>query len=443
MFDLFVSPNHVRLNDPQVVPSTLMATARAIGLTDSERPTAHKIGLAARGLFAACIDIRANAIARAINGGPSRSGFTVKRLTAQAEYEDVELTHPWVRLLLRPNTNRPALEVWRWASEARDYAGSADFVVEDNARGTPIALHEIFPEFGHISPVPNAGGGDQGYVFFRADGRRVELEARDVVRLRHTDPRSPYRSMSLLQKAAYQLDKGLYADIYERDTLREGRFPPVVLTSDQEVSKAQAGRYGKQFKDAYMRTGTHTVKGIPVLGKGLKAQPTLINPNDLALIESGRLNDKRLFWTTGVPQGMVDHEANRANTDGQRRTFAEYTVQPSVDLIAAQMSYGFSRSFGEPVGLPASSGASGASGASGLVIHAPNVVPVDPMQQARIDEIQIRSGTLKPNEVRRREGRDDVEGGDQAFVSAALRPLAAGDAGGSISQGGGDERSFT
>ena len=436
MFDLFVKPNHVRLAAPETTPTTMMRFARNIGLTDSARPSSYQIGQAMRGLFAACIDIRTNAIARAIVGAASRKGFTVKRLTAQGEYEDVELTHPWVRLLLRPNTNRPALEVWRWASEARDYAGSADFVVEDDARGTPIALHEIFPEFGQVYPVPSADGGVAGYVFYRADGETIDMEARDVVRLRHSDPRIPYRSMSLLQKAAYQLDKGLYADIYERDTLREGRFPPVVLTSDQEVSKEQAGRYGKQFKDAYMRTGSHTVKGVPVLGKGLKAQPTLINPNDLALIESGRLNDKRLFWTTGVPQGMVDHEANRANTDGQRRTFAEYTVQPSVDLMAAQMSYGFSRSFGEPVGLPASAAA---SGASGLVIHAPNVVPVDPMQQARIDEVQIRSGTLKPNEVRRREGRDDVDGGDQAFVSAALRPLAgAGPAGGE-----GGARSFT
>ena len=239
MFDLFVSPNHVRLSAPQTAPVALMRPAASIGLTDSDRPSAHKIGLAARGLFSACIDIRANAIARAIAGGPGRKGFSVKRLAAQGEYEDVELSHPWVRLLLRPSANRPALEVWRWASEARDYAGSADFVVEDDARGVPVALHEIFPEFGVLSPVPSASGGESGYVFFRADGRAIELEARDVVRLRHSDPRSPYRSMSLLQKAAYQLDKQLYADIYERDTLREGRFPPVVLTSDQDLTKAQ------------------------------------------------------------------------------------------------------------------------------------------------------------------------------------------------------------
>lgn len=400
-----------RAANAAVFDSAQYVMSRSFGLTDSTMPTIRQVRLANQGLFSTCIRLRADALSRAIVGGHGSPGFTVQRVTSQGEYEDVELTHPWVQLLRRPNPNRPALEVWRWASLCRDLRGSADFIVQDDRRGVPIALYEIFPEFGELKPVPNATGGVDGFVFIRADGKRIELEARDVVRLRHPDPITPYENMSLLEKGAFELDKTLYSDIYERDTLKEGRFPPVVLSSDQPVSPQQAQQYGKQFLETYMRTGQHTVKGVPVMGAGLKPVPTAMKADDIALIESRRLTDTHIFWITGVSQGLLSDQANRANAEAAQRFFAEYTIQPAADSFAAQLTFGFSRAFREVT--PGS-----------LVIMAPNVVPVDPEQRARIDEIRLRNGTLTVNEVRRRDGQDEVEGGDVALTNSLLVPLA-------------------
>ena len=391
------------------------ATNRSVtgwGLTDAEATPPRRARQANVGLFSELLRIRAQNVARAVVGvrGP---GFAVQRLQGQNEWADVEAAHPWVRLLARPNAERHPLQVWTWASLCRDLTGRAAFVVEDDARGVPVGLWEIFPEFGELYPVPSARGGLDGWVFLRADGERVELAARDVVVWEHADPTSPYRTASLLQRAAFNLDKGLYADVYERDQLRDARRPPVYLSSDQDLTPTQATEYGTRFKQTYLRAG-RDVKGVPVFGKGMGMHPFALNAVDLALIESLSANDERLFWLAGVPQGLYDKTANRANTYGARRIFSELTLQPMADGLAGSLTIGFERAFRlRDVGTEGT-----------IEVRSPDLSPADPMEEARVDEIELRSGTATVNEVRARMGRPNVDGGDVPLVSGALRPLS-------------------
>lgn len=388
-------------------PRTLSGVAASIGLTDSQKPSTRRVEQSLVGLFMRLVELRATARASALLGGRMGAGFQVERIIRQGEYEPVEGEHPWATLLHDPSPHVPALELWTWAFMAEDLYGEAAFVIEDDARGVPTALHPIYPEFGTIEPVPSAIGGVGGFVYWRADGERILLEARDVVRIRTPHPSTPYRTMTLLGRAAYLLDKGLYADIYERDMLKDGRMPPSYVSSDQDLSTTQIDRYQAGLKK-YMGTGAGKVKNVPVFGSGMKLMPTPFKAEDVALIESGILNDKRLFWSSGVPQGMVDHEANRANTDGQRRVFSEQTVQPLSDRAASQLTFGFARAFGSNRGV--------------LRIISPSVVPIDRELQTRIDEGRIRSGT-PINRIMAERGEETVEGGDVPLISGNLRTL--------------------
>ena len=396
-----------RAQNVATTPRTLSGVAASIGLTDSTKPTTRRVEQSLVGLFMRLVELRATARASALLGGRMGAGFQVERVVRQGEYEPVEGEHPWAMLLHDPSAHVPALELWTWAFMAEDLYGEAAFIIEDDARGVPTALHPIYPEFGTLEPIPSATGGVGGFVYWRADGERFTHEARDVVRIRTPHPSTPYRTMTLLGRAAYLLDKGLYADIYERDMLKDGRMPPSYVSSDQDLTGTQIARYQAGLKK-YMGTGSGKVKNVPVFGSGMKLMPTPFKAEDVALIESGILNDKRLFWSSGVPQGMVDHEANRANTDGQRRVFSEQTVQPLSDRAASQLTFGFARAFDSRRGV--------------LRIISPNVVPVDRELQTRIDEGRIRSGT-PINRIMAERGEDTVEGGDVALVSGNLRTL--------------------
>lgn len=376
---------------------------RSMGITDASRPTPEQITQFHQGLFSALVKLRSNSI------GSALTDASVIRNVGQMEFEPVEFSHPWVQLLRRPNSYRPASEIWKWAAMVRDYQGSADFLVETNRAGMPIALHEIFPEFGKLNPISDGRGGSAGYIFERADGRKIQLRSEDVIRLRHPDPVTPYGSASLLERAAYQLDKQLYADVYERDQMKEGRFPPVSLVTDQTITKDQADRYGKQFKDSYMRTGS--VKGVPILGNGMTPHVTGLSANDLALIDSQKLTIQQLFFITGVPQGMLDATANRANAEASRYVFAQLTVAPEAESMAAQLTLGLERAYRADAGV--------------LSVQVPDVVPVDELERAQIDEIKMRMGAITPNEIRKRDGDDPVDGGDVPMISAALIPLGS------------------
>lgn len=406
MFDIFMKSKvtleerkHTNLTSP-----VFSNFADSLGVTDSTRPTAEQIQDNFRGLFSRLIWLRATFIANSIT-----KEFRVIRKIAQDEAQDVDFSHPWVTLIQNPNNSRSALEVWLWAALTKDLQGSAEFIVERNSAGIPIAIHEVFPEFGIMRPRSTEDGGVAGYVYERADGRKFDFDANDVISFRHVDPVSPFQSSSLIEKAAFELDKQRYANKYERDTLKEGRFPNVVLTTDQPIIAEMAAEQSKQFQDRYMRAGQHTVNGVPILGAGLQPRRVSLNPADLELIESRKLTREDIFAVCGVPEGLLSQKANRANSEAAQRVFAQFTMQPEVDVFASQMSHAFSNVF--------------ASEDNSLSIESPNVVPVDKIQQAEIDSAMITNGTLTVNDVRRREGLEEVEFGDEALISMSLVTL--------------------
>lgn len=364
---------------------------RAIGITDTTRPVREQVRANYRGVFSELVRMRANAI------GSAMRYAEVKRYNRAGELEPVEPAHPWVSLLRRPSMNRAALQIWRWMSSARDLTGASEFLVERNAIGMPIALHEIFPVFGQLRPQPDGLGGIEGYVFHRADGRRIPLETDDVVRVVHDDPVSAYQTVSLMERLAFELDQVTYGDIYDRDELKEGRRPPVVLTTEQDLGKGQLEIARDLFKAAYQTVGGEH-KGIPILASGLKPQTMAVTSEVLQRIAQRELTDTHIFWTTGIPQGLMSDQANRANAEAAEQIFAKWTVQPEIDIICSQLTLELERIFKAEPGV--------------LEIEPPSVVPIDEETQSRIDERRLRSKLTYVNEVRARDNLNPVPWGN-------------------------------
>lgn len=363
------------------------------GITDSRRPRTEQIDGNYRGLFSAIVRMRSDAI------GSAMQMAQVKRYNRAGDLEPVEAVHPWVTLLRRPNTNRAALEVFRWLSISRDMSGASDFIVERNAIGLPIALHEIFPVFGILRPQADGLGGIGGWIFDRADGKTIPLEADDVVRVRHPDPVSAYQTSSLMERLRYELDQITYGDIYDRDELKDGRRPPLMLTTSQSLTRDQLATARDLFKAAYQTTGGGEVHGIPILGNDLKPTGTSVSPELLQRIEQRKLTDTHVFWTTGLPQGLLSDQANRANAEAAEQIFAKWTIQPEVDAICAQLTVELERIFKADPGV--------------LEIEAPNVIPVDEDTRSKIDERRLRSRLTTVNEVRARDGEEPVDWGNE------------------------------
>lgn len=380
------------------------------GIHDRTTPSVRAIRTHNRGLFSQLVNMRANSIASAITGKNGLDGLRVVRPMGQNQTEEVEEAHPWVNLLRCPNQARNPFDIWKWVSLVRDFVGTADFILVRDSLRVPVAMYEVFPEFGRLQPVADGLGGIEYFVFHRADGERTRIDKENVLRIARPDPISPYDTASLLQAGMFELDKQLYSDLYERDTLKEGRFPPVVLSSDQRLNREQAQQYGEHFMAAYMGAGGHTKAGIPVMGNGLEAKTIGLNAADIALIDSAKLRDEHLYAITGVHKGLLSENATEANAKAARISFHENTIQPEVDSIAEALTHGLTMSFGADPGA--------------LQIAAPNVVPVDQELQGRINEQRMRTGQVTINDLLMEAGKEAVPEGNERYIGAGLVPVS-------------------
>jgi hypothetical protein len=395
---------------PQVrdVPDDVFDTATVRvqagwGGMDRGRPTEQQVRDNNRGVFSEFVGMRAKGIGRVL------ADATVVRALPDGTSQEVEIEHPWRQLIRRPNPHRARIDIWRWVSMMRDLSGPADFVVERGPLNIPIGLHEVFPVFGQMVPIPDGMGGIASWLFERSDGQRIPLAVDDVIRIRHPDPISPYETQSLMERAAYELDKRTYSDLYSRDMMKEGRVPPFLLETDQALDQMTVDSIRTRFKKFQMASGEF--RGVPILTSGLKAKTISLDAKQLALTEVEQLTDTHLFWLCGIPQGMYSESANRANANAARFVFAVDTIMPEAESVAGQLTIAFERIFGAEPGV--------------LEIRVPDSVPVDEYEQSQIDERRIRSGLRTINEVRERDGEDPVDGGDQVLVPLGLMPLAA------------------
>ena len=378
-----------------------------IGYTDLQgTATKGDIDLALRDLFFRCLDIRASSFARSVVGTFSHDGFNVERAIG-GKFKTVEQDHRWVKLIKSPSSSISAYDIWYWASMMRDINGVADFVVEDDGFGVPIALYPIYPEFGELRTVPDQKGGILAYEFFKSGGGQTRLETRDVVRIRLPHPYSPYQNASLLRAAMLSRETSEYHNKFMAQSAKSGRRPPVALVSKTPMNEGRMKMYADEFNRKYY--ARDEIKGVPVLGDEMAIQKLPISAADIDLIGSMNFNAKNTFQVWGVPEGLLSDDANRANAEAAQFTYATMTIQPIVDHCASQLTRHFTESFRVQGNV--------------LRVVAPDVTPINRMEEAQLHAVQIGNGTLLPNEIRERKGMTKLKGGDDPLINTNLKLL--------------------
>ena len=275
----------------------------------------------------------------------------------------------------------------------------------------PVELRPVFGEFGQVNAVPSAQGTIGGYVFYRNDGQYFPVAGEDCLWIRHLSPVSPLESTSLLGATAYHSDSDLYMAIYQRDYLKDGRFPPVYLTTDQPVTDEKTI---KRMQDMFARHALGVRRGgkPPILTHGATASPMAISPKDALYAEVAQLTASDIHRITGVPEGLFAKDTTFASSRTHEMVFIKHTIQPECDGIAAQMTHGFRKAFGAD---------------DRLVIRCPDLTPVDPEASARIRKLLFETGQRTVNDYLREDGLEDTPDGDQRYISISLRPIESPD----------------
>lgn len=380
----------------------LAVSSQALGITDLDAPSAEEQRSAYRGLISTLVGMRAQEIASAM------VRVKVQRQVGDGEYENVELEHPWCKLMRQPSRNLSGFEFWEDVSRMQDMGPGAFLLVGIGAMGIPDGLFAIYPEFGEVKAVGQTDGGIGGFVHYAQGGSVQQIKRELMIWLRHGHPVSPYEGASLLEQAAYNSDIALYQAVYARDLTKEGNVPPVYAKADAMITIDQAKKYGQYLTQEYFTAGKR--KKTMVVGHGMELKTLSVNPNDLQYIEAAQLNDHQIMRIFGFPPAMFEASGVVANSREVRRQWLQNSIQRSVDKLCASLTHQFKIIFDAMD--------------SDLCIKAPDVVPIDEAERARIREFQLRTGIRNPNEFRMEDGLGTYPEGDTFFIGGSLRPVA-------------------
>lgn len=239
------------------------------------------------------------------------------------EWKRVEGDPLW-RVLQRPNE----LDTWGTLLELTcihlDLTGEAYWHVVTDRRSRPVGLQVLYPHW--IDEPVIEEGRLTGWRVTVPGSSPVILPAADVLQIRYPHPLLPLVGASPVEAFALSHSLDLYARAYGADLLRNRARPDGLLTSEQEISDAQAEAIRQRWKERYSAPGE-----IAVLGKGATYREISVGLKDLAFLDLARLTREQILAIYKVPPsklGITETGATRDNARQFDATYDENTLLP-------------------------------------------------------------------------------------------------------------------
>jgi len=219
------------------------------------------------------------------------------------------------------------------------------------------------------------------------------------------------RGLSPIALFAQSLGLALAAEEYAGAFFGNGSLPGGYLSSEQDITAAQAQAISEAWETHHRGTGN--AHRVAVLGKGTKWNHTSLNPEDAQLLATRQFQVSDVARMFGVPEHLLgSHDKQSSWGTGiaeQNRGLLVYTLDPYVQNMELTIS--------EELLMPSNHYAK---------FSREGLLRGDPGQRADFYSKLVALGVLTPNEIREKE---DMEGigadGDVRLRPANFVPLNA------------------
>lgn len=347
----------------------------------------------------ACIRLIANEMARA-----------KIRLFRETNGECVEeVNHPALRLLENPNPYQSAYEFVEGLVTWLELTGEAPIYLNIPSK-EPAEAFLLDPRY--IEIIPDEKYYIKGYTYRPPNGSTIELTPDEVVFFRDQNPRSQYRGHAPIRSARFAVDSDQFAEEWNRDFFNNNAVPRAVVTSDKELTDTAFNRLKRTWEEVFRGRGKSNKTAI--LEAGAKIEVLSQTAKDMDFVALGEKNIQRICAAFRVPKALlgVDLDLNRASAETMAYVFARWTITPKLRAIAEKLNNEYLPLFKSP-------------GSGKLFFRYDDLAAADPEQKAMRYQTLFATGAISPNEIRREEGLEPVEGGDDPLVSAGLIPLGS------------------
>jgi len=307
--------------------------------------------------------------------------------------------HPALDTLYKANNFTTKFDLFWLITQYLKLAGEAPLFVVKNGN-IPTQIYLLRPDRLTI----NAGEGEDfvsSYSYKNLAGKSVPIKADELIFIKQPDPRNPFRGMGTLQAAARVVDIENFSEEYNKNYFYNGASAGVIFQTDNKLSADQRDRLKTQIDQKYLGVGN--AHKYLVLESGLKATPLQMSAKDMEFFNQLNWTRDKILGIFRVPRtalGITD-DVNRANAEATDYVFAKRTIKPLMQMITEQLNEFYIPMF--PDG-------------ENLWLDFEDPVPDDQVSKVNYYSQALTNGWLTINEVRHKEGYEDIENGDENFA---------------------------
>ena len=195
--------------------------------------------------------------------------------------------------------------------------------------GHPRSLVVLSPNAVYVSSTA-------GQIIYKVGGNQYLPE--DILHIRGLT--LPGHSVGLGPLAMQRRTMGLAiaGEDYAGELYTTGAIPQGVITSDSELTKAEA----ENLKNAFVAAHGGRQRSPAVLSGGVAYEPLSFSASDLELLESRRFNAQVVSTVFGVPGFLIgvgsSDSKTYSNVQQDTQLFASYTLRPWLSRIEAALS---------------------------------------------------------------------------------------------------------
>jgi HK97 family phage portal protein len=286
--------------------------------------------------------------------------------------------HPLEALLDKPNPFISRFELLEQTIGMLELTGNAYWFLSGDGLGIPMQIWPLRPD--RVSIIPDENNYVRGYVY-EVDGKRIPLEAVEVVHFKRWHPANDYYGLSALEAARMVVTTDKAMSEWNRNTFgQDNGVPAGVVNVKKPISDAEFERIKREWRASY---GGPQRRTAFLRAEDTEWQALGFSHNELDFLHGRKTNRDEILNIFGVPVGMVSDNATEANAKVAERVFIERTLWPKLVRISQKIAQEL---------LPFWPGEH--------VAEFEDIRPTD--TQARLDEIRTAYPVMSINEIRQR-----------------------------------------
>ena len=247
--------------------------------------------------------------------------------------------HPFEKIMRRPNPFIGRAFLWRFTHWWMDLDGNAYWFISPDGLGQPVEIWPIPSNCMRVVP----GDKDRfiDYYEYQANGQIFPIPSEYICHFSYPNPFDIYRGLSPLTAAMLAADSDSAMATWNGNFFGKDNVMPSAVVNmssgnpNRPIDPADVEALQEKLKSEYSALARKTL-----VANAYDMDVALLgwSPKEMDFLAGRQFSKEEIFGIYGLPGGLLDKNANEANSTTADQIFKEKTIWPTMVLYAEQIT---------------------------------------------------------------------------------------------------------